>query len=78
MADAAASDTDAAFRGTRPVCFDGVEFVDTATYARDALRAGSRIEGPALIEEYASTTVVQPGDVLTLDRPGNLIIEIGR
>lgn len=67
-----------AFRGSRSVCFDGVEFVDTPNYARSALRAGNRIEGPGLIEEYASTTVVQPGDSLTLDALGNLVIDIRR
>ena len=35
------------------------------------------LNGPALIEEHASTTVVQPGDVLTVDGLGNLQILIG-
>jgi N-methylhydantoinase A len=48
----------------------------TPTYARDALRAGNRIEGPALIEEHASTTVVLPGDRLRVDEFGNLMLEI--
>ena len=43
-----------------------------------ALTAGNRIAGPALIEEYASTTVVHPGDVLEVDAFGDLVIEIGR
>jgi len=34
--------------------------------------------GPALIEEYASTTVVHPGDVVTVDAFGDLVIEILR
>jgi N-methylhydantoinase A len=46
--------------------------------ARDLLRAGNKIAGPALIEEHASTTVVFPGDTLSVDRFGNLVIEIGR
>ena len=37
-----------------------------------------RIEGPALIEEYASTTVVHPGDALDVDGLGNLVIDTGR
>jgi len=36
------------------------------------------VRGPALIEEYASTTVIQPGDRMEVDAFGNLIIEIGR
>ena len=31
-------------------------------YERKGAIAGNRIAGPALIEEYASTTVVHPGD----------------
>ena len=39
--------------------------------------AATAISGPALIEEHASTTVVQPGDELTVDAFGNLQIQIG-
>jgi len=39
--------------------------------------SGNEILGPALIEEHASTTVVQPGDSLRVDELGNLQIEIG-
>jgi N-methylhydantoinase A len=52
-------------------------FVRTAVYAREDLRAGDRIEGPALIQEYASTTVVHPGDVLNVDVFGHLSMSIG-
>jgi N-methylhydantoinase A len=52
--------------------------VATPTYLRDALKAGNRIEGPALVEEHASTTVVLPGDRLRVDEFGNLVIEVGR
>jgi N-methylhydantoinase A len=52
--------------------------VTTPIYARDELRAGNRIEGPALVEEHASTTVVLPGDKLEVDDFGNLVITIGR
>ena len=45
---------------------------------RPALKAGNRIEGPALIEEHASTTVVHPGDAVAVDDFGDLIIDIGR
>ena len=66
-------------RGKRSVYFaEAGRAVPTPTYARDALRAGNRIEGPALVEEYASTTVVLPGDRLEVDGFGNLVIAIGR
>jgi N-methylhydantoinase A len=68
-----------AFRGTRSVYFgEAGKHVDTPTYDRATLAAGNRIAGPALIEEYASTTVIHPGDVLTVDAYGDLVIEILR
>jgi N-methylhydantoinase A len=51
--------------------------VSTPVYTRTRLLAGNRIDGPALIEEHASTTVVAPGDRLSIDRFGNLNIAIG-
>jgi N-methylhydantoinase A len=63
--------------GRRPVYFrEGGGFTDTPTYARAALRAGNRIDGPALIEEHASTTVLMPGDALAVDAFGNLVIGV--
>jgi len=52
-------------------------FVSTPIFLREALLAGNRIEGPALIEEHASTTVALPGDRLEVDAFGNLVIDIG-
>jgi N-methylhydantoinase A len=68
----------AARTGVRPVWFEGQGFTETRTYARDALLAGNRIKGPALIEEHASTTVLAPGDKLEVDRFGNLGILAGK
>ncbi|MFL6797246.1 MAG: hydantoinase/oxoprolinase family protein [Xanthobacteraceae bacterium] len=68
-----------ALRGQRPVYFaEAGSAIDTPTYDRTRLLATNRIVGPALIEEYASTTVVHPGDVLTVDPFGDLIIDILR
>ncbi len=69
---------DVAFRGKRPVYFSGIGTVETATYDRTRLTASNRIDGPALIEEHASTTVVWPQDKVEVDAFGNLHIEIGR
>jgi N-methylhydantoinase A len=65
----------AAFTGKRPVSFDG-RFRDAPTYRRAAMLAGNRIVGPALIEEHASTTVLMPGDRMTVDAYGNLVIAV--
>ena len=74
----ATGEPDQAFSGKRPVYFAPIGMVKTPTYDRALLKAGDRIEGPALVEEYASTTVVHPKDVLTADDFGNLHIEIWR
>jgi N-methylhydantoinase A len=68
-----------AFRGSRAVYFaEAGRRVDTPSWDRARLLAGNRIAGPALIEEYASTTVVHPGDVVTVDTFGDLVIDILR
>ena len=75
---AASDEAQAAFSGKRPVYFAATGMVETPTYDRGRLKAGNRIEGPALIEEHASTTVVEPRDVLKVDAFGNLHIEVWR
>ncbi len=66
----------AAFSGKRNVYYGG-KWHATPTYRREALAAGNRIKGPALIEEYASTTVLMPGDAMEVDALGNLVIAVG-
>ena len=44
---------------TRPVHFDGA-WSDTAVLVRPELAAGAAVEGPALVEEMGSVTVVPP------------------
>ena len=78
IAKGATKPEDGAGRGGRKVYFASTGFVDAPTYDRAALKAGNRIEGPALIEEHASTTVLHPGDKLEVDAFGDLIIEIRR
>lgn len=68
----------AALRAHKPVYFRSAgDYVSTPVYRRALLRSGNRIDGPALIEEHASTTVVQPGDAVQVDAFGNLQISIG-
>ena len=66
-------------RGTRRAYFaDLGRALATPTFAREALRSGNRIAGPALVEEHASTTVLLPGDAMRVDEFGNLVIEVAR
>ena len=62
-----------AARAHRQVFFGG-SFVDTPIYDRGSLAAGQRVEGPAVIEEFGSTTVVFPGQYLTVDPHGIMIV----
>ena len=66
-----------ALRITKEVFFRGHGFLSTPVFKRPVLQSGNRVHGPALIEEHASTTVVHPDDVLTVDGFGNLQIQIG-
>jgi N-methylhydantoinase A len=58
---------------TRPVYF-GDGFRDTPIYDRSTLPAGFRLAGPAVVEEFGSTTVVFPGQTLDVDDRGILIV----
>ncbi len=57
----------------RPVYFDG-KFRETPVFERAALGAGFTLDGPAVVEEFGSTTVVFPGQHLSVDPHGILII----
>jgi N-methylhydantoinase A len=62
----------------RPVFFDDMEKpVNCPVYYREGLPAGFEFSGPALIQEYASTTVIYDGDVCEVCETGELIISIG-
>jgi N-methylhydantoinase A len=76
MAEGSETPPKAARRGTREAFFAG-RFEPAPAYDRTMLLCGNRIEGPALIEEHASTTVLMPGDILTVDEIGNLVIRVG-
>jgi N-methylhydantoinase A len=60
-------------KSVRPVYFDGA-FRDTPVYDRAVLPPGLRLDGPAVIEEFGSTTVVFPGQHLVVDPHGVLIV----
>ena len=60
----------------RPVYFaEAGDYVDCPIYGRYELPAGASFAGPAVVEEFDSTTVVHPGFTVTVDATGNLIIE---
>lgn len=56
-----------AYKGEREIYWDG-KWYDAEIYEMGLLRAGNRIEGPAVIESPASTYVLPPGHSTKLDR----------
>jgi 5-oxoprolinase (ATP-hydrolysing)/N-methylhydantoinase A len=52
-------------------------FADVPVYYRPRLAEGAAIDGPAVIEEAEATTLLWPGDRLTVDAQRNLTITIG-
>jgi 5-oxoprolinase (ATP-hydrolysing) len=64
-----------ALKGMRDAYF-GDGFVATPVYDRYALRAGTTIAGPAIIEEREATTIVAPGDMVTVDATGTLRVAV--
>jgi N-methylhydantoinase A len=61
----------------RPVSFRGQGYLDTPVFRREGMPAGFALEGPAIIEEPDSTTVVHPGDTLTVRADGLLELSVG-
>jgi N-methylhydantoinase A len=62
-------------KGSRSVYFPQAGgYVACPIYDRERLGAGATISGPAIVEEWTSTTVVPPGWKLSVDGFGNLIL----
>ena len=54
---------------------DSETFVSAAIYERDLLMPDDRLLGPAIIQQFDTTTVVLSGQALTVDPYGSLIID---
>jgi len=52
-------------------------FVEYRVIQRADLAAGHVIDGPAAIEEAGTTTLVESGDVLSVEAHGCLVIKVG-
>ena len=67
-----------ALKGERPLFdIDDNRFVRATVYDRQALMAGDRIAGPAIIDQFDATTVVLAGQTATVDDTATLIIQTG-
>jgi len=64
-----------AFLGESEVVFDH-QYVPTKIIAREKLKSGNRIKGPAVVVEYSSTLVIPPFASAHVDEYGNMVMEI--
>jgi len=60
-------------KGLRKAFFDG-QWIDTPIYWRESLPAGFAEKGPAIVEEYDSTTVIPPGWKFVVDETGCVVV----
>ncbi len=61
---------------TRCIWFDDRAPVESAVWRREDLGLGTRIEGPAVIEQLDATTLVPPGATANVDAALNILISI--
>ncbi len=73
--DAANMEASRAVAHSREAWFRGA-WHETAIYERDAIAAGTVIEGPAIIEQLDATIPIEPGDRAMADAHGNLVIVV--
>ncbi len=71
--DARCSSMAEAQTGVRPL-FVGTSWHPAAIFSREKLPLGARIRGPAIIEQFDATTVVEPDMTAEVDAQGNLRI----
>ncbi len=67
------ADVRSAILETRPAYFNGT-WQDIPHYDRTRLGAGAEINGPAIIRQYDTTTVLLPGHYAEIDKHGNILI----
>jgi N-methylhydantoinase A len=78
-ASAAGAAGAAPIKNTRAAYFpEAGDYVETPVYDRYALRAGASFDGPAIIEERESTTIVGPRARIAVDQRLNLVAEPSR
>jgi len=60
-------------KGKRSVFFEG-RWVESPVYDRSVLPAAFRLDGPAIVEEFGSTTAIWPGQWLEVDPHGIMLV----
>ncbi len=79
LAQGSATPAAAAYAGTRRVVFEEggkARAFAARIVTRAALLAGNRIEGPAIVQQMDTTTVIPPAVRAEVDHCGNLILRL--
>ena len=71
------ADAAAALTSHRRLALESGQTISAAVYDRELLRTGNTFEGPALVSQLDSTTLVPGGWRAIVDTRGNLVIERG-
>lgn len=73
-----AASLDAALKARRPIYLPAAGgFIEVPAYNRYDMPEGAEMAGPAIVEEAEATTLLWPGDRLTVDAHRNLLIQVG-
>jgi N-methylhydantoinase A/oxoprolinase/acetone carboxylase beta subunit len=62
-------------KGERAVVLLGGQY-RAKIFERSLLPVGAKIKGPAIVEEKTATTLVGPGDVMTVNKYGHLVVKV--
>jgi len=71
------ADPTAARIGRRPIYFDKSGYLDADVLERDRLRPGMVVQGPAVVEEPTSVTLIPPGRSATVASDLGLFVKLG-
>jgi N-methylhydantoinase A len=72
-----ASDVSEALKGGRPVHFSDEGWIECDVYDRELLNPRSLLQGPCIVEEWDTTTIVNDGYRVEVDAWGNLLLTRG-
>jgi N-methylhydantoinase A len=64
--------------GTRDVYQANGKRISYAIYHRDDFSKGDTFNGPAIVNEHTGTTVIHPGDSVTIGAHGEIVISLGK
>ncbi len=74
--DDRAATVDGARETRRDVWFEDGGWQATPVYRRERLPEGAAVDGPAIVAQFDSTTVIEPGQSARLDEFGNLLVSV--